>query len=76
MPDKRRVTREQLIKGIRAWCRKNDVPFALNKQGGKGSHCKVTVGERWTIVQSGTLLPRHIDAVLRQLGIPKDAIRR
>jgi len=52
------------------------VAFALDVEGGKGSHCKVTVGDKWTIVQSGEILPRHVDTILRQLGIPKSAIRR
>lgn len=70
------MKREQLIGAIRKWCRKGGVAFALDVEGGKGSHYKVTVGDRWTIVQSGEILPRHVDTILRQLAIPKDAIRR
>ena len=70
------MTREQLIKAIRKWCRANGVAFALDVKGGKGGHYKVTVGERWTIVQSSNLHPHYIDAILRQLDIPKSAIRR
>jgi hypothetical protein len=70
------LKRERLVGAIRKWCRKNGVPFGLDKEGGKGSHYKVTVGTRWTIIQSGEILPRHIDAILNQLGIPKVEIRR
>lgn len=70
------MKREQLVSAIRKWSRKSNVAFALDVEGGKGSHCKVTVGDKWTIVQSGEILPRHVDTILRQLGIPKSAIRR
>ena len=70
------MKREQLVSAIRKWSRKSNVAFALDVEGGKGSHYKVTVGDRWTIVQSGEILSHHIDTILRQLGIPKNAIRR
>jgi hypothetical protein len=70
------LTREKRISAIRKWCRKNGAVFELDREGGKGSHYKVAVGARWTIIQSGEILPRHIDAILAQLGIPKDEIRR
>jgi hypothetical protein len=57
-------------------CRKNGTAFALDVEGGKGSHYKVAVGDKWTIVQSGELLPHHVDTILGQLGIPKNTIRR
>ena len=71
----RGVKREKLISAIRKWCRTNGAFVALDKEG-KGSHYKVAVGARWTIIQSGGLLPRHVDAILVQLGIPKNEIRR
>jgi hypothetical protein len=70
------MTREQLLKAIRKWCRANGVPFALDMKGGKGGHYKVAVGDRWTIIQASNLHPHYIDAVLRQLGIPKGEIKR
>lgn len=70
------VKREKLISAIRKWCRKSGTAFSLDREGGKGSHYKVTVGARWTIIQSGEILPRHIDVILAQLCIPKDEIRR
>jgi hypothetical protein len=70
------MKREKLIKEIRRWCRKNGAEFALDKQGGKGSHYKVTVGARWTIIQSGEILPRHVETILEQLRVPSADIRR
>jgi hypothetical protein len=44
---------------------------------GKGSHIKVYVGTtRWTVVKDGELSSVYVDIVVKQLGIPKDAIRR
>jgi hypothetical protein len=70
------MKRERLISAIRRWCRKNGVDFAIDVEGGKGSHYKVTVGGKWTIVQSGEIRSHQIDTILRQLGIPKKGIRR
>jgi hypothetical protein len=51
--------------------------FATNTVGGKGSHIKVYVGaDRWTIVKSGELSSLYVDAILKQLGISREAIKR
>jgi hypothetical protein len=68
------MKREQLLSAIRKWCRKNDTDFAANIIAGKGSHIKVT--DRWTVVKSGELSSLYVDMVLKQLGIPRDAIKR
>ncbi len=71
------MKREQLLSAIRKWCRKNDIAFAANTLGGKGSHIKVYVGaDRWTIVKSGELSSLYADTILKQLGIPREAIKR
>jgi hypothetical protein len=68
------VKREQLFSGLRRWCRKNGRPFRVDTVAGKGSHAKVYVGDRATIVKSGELSPVYVGVVLKQLGVPKDAI--
>jgi hypothetical protein len=71
------MKREQLLSAIRKWCRKNDTDFAANTIAGKGSHVKVYVGtDRWTVVKSGELSSLYVDMVLKQLGIPRNAIKR
>ena len=71
------MNRERLLSAIRKWCRKNEVRFVADTIGGKGSHIKVYVGtERRTIVKSGELSALYVDMVLKQLGIPRDAIKR
>jgi len=68
------VKREQFFSGLRRWCRKNGRSFRVDSVAGKGSHVMVYVDERTTIVKAGELSPVYIGIVLKQLGIPKDAI--
>jgi hypothetical protein len=68
------VKREQLFSALRRWCRKNDRSFRVDTVAGKGSHVKVYAGAASTIVKSGELSPVYVGLVLRQLGLPKDAI--
>lgn len=71
------MKREQLLSAIRKWCRKNNVAFRASAIGGKGSHMRVYVGsDRVTTVKSGDLSPIYVGLVLKQLGIPGEAIRR
>jgi hypothetical protein len=71
------MKREQLLSAIRKWCRKNDVAFSSDAVAGKGSHIRVYIGSsRTTIIKSGELPPGYVNLVLKQLGIPKNAIKR
>jgi len=68
------MKREQLFSALRHWCRKNRIGFDVDTVGGKGSHVKVRIGDRATIVKAGDLSPVYVEVVLKQLGVPKDAI--
>ncbi len=46
----------------------------MDTVAGKGSHVKVYAGTASTIVKEGELSPIYVEVVLKQLGIPKDAI--
>jgi hypothetical protein len=70
------VKRAKLIKQIRRWAKDNNVSFEVDEIKGKGSHVRVFVGERSTIIKHGELSPAYVDLVLKQLGIPKDEIKR
>ncbi|HET7851462.1 MAG TPA: hypothetical protein VFK91_01790 [Methyloceanibacter sp.] len=71
------MKREQLLSAIRKWCRKNDATFYSDAIAGKGSHMRVYVGaSQSTIIKSGELPPGYVDLVLKQLGIPKNEIKR
>lgn len=68
------MKREQLFGLLRRWCRKNDAAFEVDTVGGKGSHVKVRANGRATIVKAGELSPLYVEVILKQLGIPKDAL--
>ncbi len=70
------MKRSKLIKEVRGWTRDNDVSFEIDEIAGKGSHIRLFVGDRSTIVKHGELSPAYVDLVLKQLGIPKDEIKR
>ena len=68
------MMREQLLSALRRWCRRNGRTLRIDTIAGKGSHIKVYVGARATIVKSGELSPLYVQVVLKQLGIRKDEI--
>jgi hypothetical protein len=66
------VNREDLIRALRKYCRKNDIRFELDVKRGKGAHYLVTVGDRRTTLQSN-MSALIIRLALKQLGIsPED----
>ena len=68
------MKREQFFSSLRRWCRKNGRPFRVDSVAGKGSHVKLYVGEKATIVKAGELSPVYIAIVLKQLEVPRDAV--
>lgn len=68
------MKREQLFSALRRWCRKNHRSFLVDTVAGKGSHVKVYVGDASTVVKSGDLSPIYVGLILKQLGLPKDAV--
>ncbi len=68
------MKRQQLLSAIRRWCRRNGHTLRIDTVGGKGSHIKVYVDGKATIVKVGELSPIYVQLVLKQLGIPKDAV--
>jgi hypothetical protein len=68
-------TWEQFLSALRRWCRKNGIAdFRVVAERGAGSHVKVYANGRETIVKDGELSPVYVQVVLKQLGLPKDAI--
>ena len=68
------MKRERLLPALRHWCRRNHQSLRVDTVGGKGSHIKIYLGGRATIVKAGELSPVYVQLVLKQLGVPKDAI--
>lgn len=68
------MKRERFLSDLRHWCQRNGRAFRVDTVAGKGSHVKVYVGDRSTIVKAGELSPVYVQLVLKQLGLPKDTI--
>ena len=59
----------EFVRRARRYARKNRLDFILDTESGKGSHVKLTVSNRSTIVQHGEIPPGTLFYMLRQLGI-------
>jgi hypothetical protein len=68
------MKREQFVARLRRYCRKNGLTFAVDYELGKGSHAAVFAGDRRTIVKSGEITPKEMRNMLKQLGLPHDAL--
>lgn len=67
------MKRDAFLRSLRRYCRDNGLAFAFDPRAGKGGHGRVTVGDRFTTVQTD-LTPGRIESLLKQLGLPKDAV--
>lgn len=63
------MTREALLRELRAYARERNLTFEIDTRLGKGSHYRVRLGDRRTIIQSGELGPLHVRTIKRQLGV-------
>ena len=63
------MNREALIRRLRKYARKSGLAFEVDRKKGKGAHYIVTVGDKWTTVQSGELNPNKTERICKQLGI-------
>ena len=68
------MKRDDLIRDLRRYARKNGLSFDLMKDKGKGSHYAVKIGDKLTTVQSGELDPVKVKRILTQLGIAPSAL--
>ena|SRR5579863_6758461 len=69
-----RVNRNQFLRLTRQWCRRNHWPAPRVEKGrGKGSHVTVWIGSRFTTVKQDGIEKHLKEALLKQLGLPKDA---
>lgn len=68
------MTRTQFLSRLRCYARRQGLYLAIEEDRGKGSHITVTLGSLFTIVKSGELKPGYVRVVLKQLGLPRDAI--
>lgn len=69
------MNRDQFLRTLRTYCKANglDAPRFVSRKG-KGGHGRVYIGERFTTVPSGELKRPTLEAILKQLQLPKDAL--
>jgi hypothetical protein len=75
MSDIQLMNRDQFIRALRTYCKAQglDAP-KLNARHGKGGHGRVSIGQRFTTVPAGELKRPTLEAILKQLGLPKDCL--
>jgi hypothetical protein len=65
----REVKRDALVRALGRYAAKKNLPFELDKAGGKGSHYRLRLGDAVTTVQSGELTPLLVNRICKQLGV-------
>ena len=68
------MKRDRFLSRLRRYGRKNDLAITVDLRKGKGSHAIVRIGGRKTTVKSGELKPGYVALLLKQLGLPPDAL--
>lgn len=69
------MNRDQLLRALRSYCRENGLEAPrLDARRGKGGHARLWIGDRFTTVPAGELKKGTLEAILKQLGLPKDAV--
>lgn len=68
------MKRDALVRALRRYATKRNLPFELDKAGGKGRHYQFRLGDAVTTVQSGELTPFLVDRICKQLGVDSAAI--
>jgi hypothetical protein len=63
------VKRDDFIRELRRIARERSLTFEVMENRGKGSHIRVKLGDRRTIIKSGELTPLYVRLVKKQLGI-------
>lgn len=67
------MTRDAFLRALRAYAKANGLTYEWDASHGKGGHGRVKVGGRATTVKSGEISNVVKQALLKQLGLPKDA---
>ena len=66
------MNRVEFLKRSKAYAKKNKLSYSFDPRHGKGSHGRVTVGEKFTSVKKGEFGPGLYRKMLRDLGIDKE----
>lgn len=63
------MTREHLLRQLRKEARRRGHSLQIDTFRGKGSHCRVRLGDKVTTIKSGELSPTYVKLVRKQLGL-------
>jgi len=63
------MKRDQFLRELAGLAKYRGMILVVDRQGGKGSHYKVWIGARASIVQSGEITPLLALKIKRQLGL-------
>ena len=63
------MKREQFLIELRKYARSIDAELVVVENRGKGSHYRIKLNGKRTILKSGDLSPQYIKMVKKQLGI-------
>ena len=63
------MKREAFLRELRKLARARGLEVEVLANRGKGSHCRIKVGDRFTTLKSGDLTPRYMALVRKQLGL-------
>lgn len=74
MSDPVTVKRDAFLRALKAYAKANNLAYSWNAGHGKGGHGRVAVGGAFTTVPSGEIKTGLKFAILKQLGLPKDAV--
>lgn len=68
------MRRSRVIGRLRRYCRKTNRSMAVDFTMGKGSHARISIDGTTTTIKQGELSPAYVALLLKQLGIPRDAL--
>jgi len=68
------VNRDKFVRRLRGLAKERGLAFDFDRRRGKGGHDRIRVGDRVTVVPSGELKRPTMEAILKQLELPKDAV--
>ena len=66
------MTGKEFIRRARRYARKHGLSVDFDPRRGKGSHARLQIGQRFTMVPYGELKPGTFRNLLRQLGIHQE----
>ena len=61
--------RDRFINELRDAAKAHGLPFSVDKGRGKGGHCIVRVGDRWTILPSREIDPVTAGKIRKKFGL-------